>query len=70
MNYKILITIISIFFLISCEQNNINKKIVYQKLFDKYKNSGFALIYTDDLKKEKKLQKKLIIDLYKYFIKI
>ena len=59
MNYKILITIISIFFLISCEQNNINKKIVYQKLFDKYKNSGFALIYTDDLKKEKKITKKI-----------
>jgi len=59
MNYKILITIISIFFLISCEQNNINKKIVYQKVFDKYKNSGFALIYTDDLKKEKKITKKI-----------
>ena len=59
MYYKILITIISFFFLISCEQNNINKQIVNQKTFDKYKNSGFALIYTNSLKKEKKITKKI-----------
>ena len=59
MNYKILITLISIFFLVSCEQNNINKKVVDQKMFDKYKNSGFALIYTNDLKKRKKITKKI-----------
>ena len=59
MNYKILIIIISIFFLVSCEQNNINKKIVNQKNFDKYKNSGFALIYSDNLKKGKKITKKI-----------
>ena len=58
MNYKILISIISIFFLLSCEQNNINKKIVNQQIFDKYKNTGFALIYSDILKKEKKNYKK------------
>ena len=70
MNYKILIKIISIFFLVSCEQNNINKKVINQKMFDKYKNTGFALVYTDILKKKKKLQKKLIVDLYLYFTKI
>ena len=59
MNYKTLIIIISIFFLVSCEQNNINKKIVNQKTFDKYKNSGFALIYSNNLKKEKKITKKI-----------
>ncbi len=59
MNYKILIIIISVFFLVSCEQNDINKKIVNQKNFDKYKNSGFALIYSDNLKKEKKITKKI-----------
>ena len=59
MNYKILITIISIFFLTSCEQNNVDKKIFNQQLFDKYKNTGFALIYTDSLKKEKKITKKI-----------
>ena len=59
MNYKILIIIISTLFLANCEQNNINKKIVNQKTFDKYKNSGFALIYTDNLKKGKKITKKI-----------
>ena len=59
MNYKILIIIISIFFLISCEQNNVDKKIFNQQLFDKYTNTGFALIYTDSLKKEKKITKKI-----------
>ena len=59
MSYKILITIISIFFLVSCEQNNINQKVVNQQIFDKYKNTGFALIYTDFLKKEKKITKKI-----------
>jgi len=59
MNYKILITIISFFFLISCEQNNANKKVVNQQIFNKYKNTGFALIYTDILKEEKKITKKI-----------
>ena len=74
MSYKILITIISIFFLVSCEQNNVNKKIINneivknkvvnkkvinQQVFDKYRNTGFALIYTDILKKEKKITKKI-----------
>ena len=59
MNYKILTIIISIFFLTSCDQNNINKNIINQKILNKYKNSGFALIYTDNLKKEKKITKKI-----------
>ena len=59
MNYKILIIIISTFFLTNCEQNNVDKKIFNQQLFDKYTNTGFALIYTDSLKKEKKITKKI-----------
>ena len=43
----------------SCEKNNINKIVVNQQMFDKYKNTGFALIYTDTLKKEKKITKKI-----------
>ena len=58
MNYKILIAIISIFFLTCCDQANINKDIINQKIFDKYKNSGFALIYNNNLKNEKKNYKK------------
>ena len=59
MNFKILIAIISIFFLANCEQNNINKIVANQQMFDKYKNTGFALIYTDALNKEKKITKKI-----------
>ena len=59
MHYKFLITIISIFFLTSCEQNNVNNKIVNQQVFDKYQNTGFALVYSDILIKEKKITKKI-----------
>mgnify|MGYP005698877025 CR=1 FL=1 len=59
MNFKILFTIFSIFFLVSCDQNNLNKKNVNQKLFNKYKNSGFTLVYSDTLRKEKKISKKI-----------
>ncbi len=59
MNYKILFTIFSIFFLVSCDQNNLNKKNVSQKIFNKYKNSGFTLVYSDALRKQKKITKKI-----------
>ena len=56
MNSRNLFIIISIIFLTGCKQISLNNDInlVSQA---KYKNSGFALIYSDDLKK-KKLQKK------------
>ena len=64
MNFKKLILIISIFFLSACNQfDQENKNLVY--ITDqKYSNTGFTLIYDDELKKEKKYQKKLIIDLF------
>ena len=59
MNYKILIIIIFAFFLVGCEQNKLNKIEIDKKTFDKYKNSGFALIYNKELKAKKKITKKL-----------
>jgi len=59
MSYKILFIIISIFFLVGCEQNNLDKKVINQGSSDKYKNSGFALIYNSNLKDEKKITKKI-----------
>ena len=59
MNYKILIVIIFAFFLVGCEQNKLNKIKIDKKTFDKYKNSGFALIYNKELKAKKKITKKL-----------
>ena len=52
MNYKILIIIFA-FFLVGCEQNKLNKIEIDKKTFDKYKNSGFALIYNKELKAKK-----------------
>ena len=58
MNYKILIIIFA-FFLVGCEQNKLNKIEIDKKTFDKYKNSGFALVYNKELKAKKKITKKL-----------
>ena len=59
MNYKNLFIIIFIFFLVGCEQYNLNKKDIGYKSSDKYKNSGFALVYNKTLKNEKKITKKI-----------
>ena len=54
MNYKVFISILFCFFLFGCEQQ-MNKKSKVFKLEQKYKNSGFALIYNNKLKDIKKL---------------
>ena len=59
MNYKKLIIIFFFTFLVGCEQYSSNKKIIDQNLTNKYKNSGFALIYKDILKDEKIISKKI-----------
>ena len=58
MNYKNLLIIISFIFLTECKQVVLNNEINLNSQV-KYKNSGFALIYTDDLKKKKKITKKI-----------
>ena len=55
MNYKIFLIISFIFFLTGCEQNNLSKNSVNKEKLSKYKNSGFALVYNNVLKKEKKI---------------
>ena len=59
MNYKKLIIIFFFTFLVGCEQYSSNKKIIDQNFTNKYKNSGFALIYKDILKDEKIISKKI-----------
>ena len=56
MNYKSILIVFFIF-LLGCEQNNLNKDIMNQKIMSKYKNSGFTLVYDPVLKKEKKISK-------------
>ncbi len=54
MNYKILIYLILGFILFGCNQNNKFENINVD--YEKYKNSGFALIYNDNLDDIKKLE--------------
>jgi hypothetical protein len=46
-------------FITGCEQNNLNKNSINQKTFDKYKNTGFGLVYDSSLKNKKKITKKI-----------
>ena len=58
MNYKLII--IFLFILSSCDQAIYNKnKKTNTVIFDRYKNSGFALIYSDNLKDIKKIMYKV-----------
>ena len=55
MNYKILLFIFAIF-IYGCEPSYTNKsKKLKPKIFEKYSNSGFTLIYDDNLKDIKKI---------------
>ena len=58
MNYKILILIL--LFLSSCTVNNVNKDFENEDVISKiYSNKGFALLYNDELKKRKLVNKKI-----------
>ena len=58
MNYKVFILLLLLTF--SCTNQNLEKKKVSNNIiFQKYSNSGFALIYSDDLFKNKTINKKL-----------
>ena len=59
MNYKIFLITSFIFFLTGCEQNNLSKNSINKEKLSKYKNSGFALVYDNVLKKEKKISTKI-----------
>ena len=59
MNYKFILVIIYFFLLVGCNQQNTNLKDINSKNLQKYQNTGFALIYQDLLKKDKKISKKI-----------
>ena len=59
MNYKFIILIIFVFFLNGCNQYNQDKKTLVFTTEQKYKNTGFALVYSDELRKNKKISKKI-----------
>ena len=55
MNYKILLILLLSIFLIGCEQVAIKSDKIETKIEKKYSNSGFALIFDENIKKIKKL---------------
>ena len=59
MNYKFLILIISFFFLSGCNQYNEKDKSIIFTAEKKYQNTGFALVYSNELKKNNKVSKKI-----------
>tara|TARA_B100000579_G_C22608239_1_gene745997 strand:- start:87 stop:848 length:762 start_codon:yes stop_codon:yes gene_type:complete len=59
MNYKFVILFFSLLLLIGCNQHNRDEKNLVFNTEQKYKNTGFALIYNDKLKKNKKISKKI-----------
>ena len=64
MNYRFIIVAILSLFLLSCEQSlNTKSKKIEIDFENKYKNSGFALIYNDNLKGIKKLEDRSL-DIY------
>ena len=59
MNYKIILLIFTFFILVGCNQDTQNKNSIKFSSEQKYKNTGFTLVYNNDLKKEKKISKRI-----------
>ena len=59
MNFNKLLTIIIILFITACQQSDNNKKTINYSNHQKYSNTGFTLVYDEQLKKENKISKKI-----------
>ena len=59
MNFKKILLVICIFFLNACNQFDNKEKSINYIEDQKYSNTGFALIYDDELKKINKISKKI-----------
>ena len=59
MNFKFLLLIITFFILSACNQEIHKDEKINIISEQKYKNTGFALVYNNTLKKEKKISKKI-----------
>ena len=58
MNFNKFLTILLILFLTACQFDN-NKKVANYSNYLKYSNTGFTLIYNEQLKKNKKISKRI-----------
>ena len=59
MNFNKFLTIFLVLFLTACQQFDENKKVIKYSNYLKYSNTGFALIYDEQLKRENKISKKI-----------
>ena len=59
MNFNKFLTILLILFLTACQQFDDSKQVVSYSNYLKYSNTGFTLIYDEQLKKNKKISKKI-----------
>ena len=59
MNFNKFLNILLILFLTACQQFDDNKKVANYSNYLKYSNTGFTLIYDEQLKKDNKISKKI-----------
>ena len=59
MNFNKLLTIFIILFLTACQKFDNSKKVVNYSNYIKYSNTGFTLVYDEQLKKDNKISKKI-----------
>ena len=68
MNYRIITIILIFFFISSCDRSIDTSKKINISTENKFKNSGFALIFNQDLEKIKKIESRSY-DIYHKFLK-
>ncbi len=59
MNFNKILIIFLILFLTACKQIDDNKKVINYSNYLKYSNTGFTLVYDEQLKKDNKISKKI-----------
>ena len=59
MNFNKILTIFLISFLTACQQIDDDKKVINYSNYLKYSNTGFTLVYDEQLRKDNKISKKI-----------
>ena len=59
MNFNKIFTIFLILFLTACQQIDDDKKVINYSNYLKYSNTGFTLVYDEQLRKDNKISKKI-----------
>ena len=59
MNFNKILTIFLILFLTACQQIDGDRKVINYSNYLKYSNTGFTLVYDEQLKKDNKISKKI-----------